>query len=681
MKKGYKEKKRIKHKPGKQAGGTHKSGKQKSLKYTGIFQAVQAGFGFVKTDSTGEELFIPRDCVHSAMHGDTVEVKVIHPARGGKSAEADITRVVERGTDSVVGTFEAGNISRRTGEMSYGFVVPDNKHYNDDIFVSRERSKGAKEGDKVVVRITDYGNKSRGHKPEGIITEILGDIYTPGVDITSIVRGYGLPERFTKEVLLEAEKVAHPADETDISERTDFRDRMTVTIDGDDSKDFDDAVSLYRKGEAWVLGVHIADVSEYVKEHSELDKEAFKRGTSVYLPDRVIPMLPEVLSNGICSLNPDEERLTLSCVMKLDDKGRVKSSKIVEGVIRSRHRMTYANVQRILDGDEAVRKEYEDVVPMLEDMNRVARLIRSRRVKHGAIDFDLPEADIILDESGKAVDVRLHDRNDATRLIEDFMLMANAVVAETFAVMHMPFIYRIHDEPDADSIRELAYFVSGFGYHLKLKKDDNAGSKELQKLIKDTEGTEAERLIRSLALRAMKQAGYSTECKGHYGLAMEYYTHFTSPIRRYPDLQIHRIIKEYLRNELTGKRISHYHEILGKVAEQSGFLERRADDVERDADKLKMVEYMTGHIGEEYDGIISGVTDWGIYVELPNCIEGMIPLRDMSDDYYELDDMRHQVKGRATGMTYRLGAGIRVKIIRADKLSCEIDMAVAEQDR
>ena len=320
MKKGYKEKKRIKHKPGKQAGGTHKSGKQKSLKYTGIFQAVQAGFGFVKTDSTGEELFIPRDCVHSAMHGDTVEVKVIHPARGGKSAEADITRVVERGTDSVVGTFEAGNISRRTGEMSYGFVVPDNNHYNDDIFVSRERSKGAKEGDKVVVRITDYGNKSRGHKPEGIITEILGDIYTPGVDITSIVRGYGLPERFTKEVLLEAERVAHPADEADISERTDFRDRMTVTIDGDDSKDFDDAVSLYRKGEAWVLGVHIADVSEYVKEHSELDKEAFKRGTSVYLPDRVIPMLPEVLSNGICSLNPDEERLTLSCVMKLDDK-------------------------------------------------------------------------------------------------------------------------------------------------------------------------------------------------------------------------------------------------------------------------------------------------------------------------------------------------------------------------
>nr|MCR5747721.1 RNB domain-containing ribonuclease [Lachnospiraceae bacterium] len=319
-----------------------------------------------------------------------------------------------------------------------------------------------------------------------------------------------------------------------------------------------------------------------------------------------------------------------------------------------------------------------DVVPMLEDMNRLASLMRARRVKHGAIDFDLPEADIILDEDGRTKDVRLHERNDATRLIEDFMLAANAAVAETFAVLHMPFLYRTHEEPDAEKISELALFVSTFGYHIKLKKDDKTSSKELQKLMSDTAGTDAERLIRSLTLRSMKQARYTTECEGHFGLAMQYYTHFTSPIRRYPDLQIHRIIKEYLRNELTEKRIAHYNEILPKAADRSSFLERRADDVERDADKLKMVEYMAGHIGEEYDGFISGVTDWGIYVELENTIEGMIPLRDMTDDYYELDDVRHLVKGRASGHTYRLGENIRVQVLRADKLSCEIDMAVVD---
>ena len=653
------------------------SGKMKSLKLRGVFFATQAGFGFVKAEGSEEEFFIPPDGAGSSMHGDTVEIHVLKPAHGKKSAEAEVTRVIERAAEFIVGTFEEGVKSRRTGDIAYGFVIPDNKHYADDIFVSRERSKGAKEGDKVVVRITDYGNRNRNRKSEGIITEILGDIDSPGVDITSLVRGYGLPESFPKDVEREARAVAAPLEAKDIKDRKDLRDTLTITIDGDDSKDFDDAVSLVKKNEGWELGVHIADVSEYVREGSELDLEALRRGTSVYLPDRVIPMLPMILSNGICSLNPGEERLTLSCMVTLDDKGKIKKSRIAESVIKSHYRMTYSKVQKILDGDEELIREYQEIVPMLKDMDHVAKLIRKRRVKHGAIDFDLPEAEIELDENGHTKDVRLHERNDATRLIEDFMLLANETVAETFALMDTPFIYRVHDEPDEDSLRDLALFIQRFGFHLKQKKDGKTSSGELQELLKSVEDTDAERLIRTLALRSMAQARYSTECRGHYGLAMKYYTHFTSPIRRYPDLQIHRIIKEYLRLELTDKRLSHYEKILGKVADESSSLERRADDVEREADKIKMVEYMQSRIGEEYEGIISGVTGWGIYVELPNCIEGMVPLRDMTDDYYEYDDAGHRVIGRATGKQYLLGESVRVIIVRADKLSREIDMSFA----
>ncbi|MCR5773788.1 MAG: ribonuclease R [Lachnospiraceae bacterium] len=656
---------------------SHVKKKTGPLKYKGTFSASPSGFGFVRAEEAGEDVFIPVDSVHSAMHGDMVEIRVTKKAHGGKSAEGEIQRVIERATDTVVGTFEAGSPSRRTGDIAYGFVIPDNKHYTDDIFVSRERSKGARDGDKVVVRITEYGNKSRKRKSEGIITEILGDIDTPGVDITSLVRSYGLPEAFSKEAKAEASAAAAAGvTEETLAGRKDLRDLLTMTIDGDDSKDFDDAVSLKRKNGGWELGVHIADVSEYVKEGSELDREALKRGTSVYLPDRVIPMLPEILSNGICSLNPDEDRLTLSCIMSLDEKGRVKSSRITESVIRSRYRMTYRNVQKILDGDEELREKYARIVPVLTDMKELSELIRHRRVKHGAIDFDLPEAEILLDENGRTKDVRVHERNEATKLIEDFMLLANETVAGTFADMGIPFIYRTHDKPDEEGIRELALFVTRFGYHIKQKKDGVTGSKELQKLLTDTCDTDAERIIRTLALRSMAQARYSTECSGHFGLAMEYYTHFTSPIRRYPDLQIHRIIKEYLRLSLSDKRISHYKEILSGVAERSCITERRADDVEREADKLKMVEYMQSRIGNEYDGVISGVTDWGIYVELPNCIEGMVPLRSLTDDYYELNETEHKVVGRASGISYGLGEKLKVKVTRADKLACEIDFEI-----
>lgn len=649
--------------------------KQKSLKFKGIFQASPAGYGFVRADGEKDEFFIPPDSTGSAMHGDTVEIHVLKPGYGKKSAEAEITRIVERATETIVGTFEAGNRSRRTGEIAYGFVIPDNKHYIDDVFVSRERSKGAHDGDKVVVRITEYGNRSRRRKSEGIVTEILGTIDTPGVDITSVVRSYGLPERFPREVLIEADRAAEHKDER-LDERKDLRDELIITIDGDDSKDFDDAVSITRKEDGYELGVHIADVSEYVTEGSLLDEEAFRRGTSVYLPDRVIPMLPEILSNDICSLNPDEDRLTLSCLMTLDKKGRVKRSRLTESIIKSRYRMTYANVQKILDGDIRLREEYSEVVPMLEEMAQLSLLLRRRRQKRGAIDFDLPEAEIVLGDDGRTRDVRLRERNDATRLIEDFMLLANETVACTFFELNLPFLYRVHEDPDEEGVRDLAFFMTRFGYHMKQKKDGRTDARDLQKLLKDIEGTDAERLVRTLMLRTMAQARYSTGKEGHFGLAMEHYTHFTSPIRRYPDLMIHRIIKEYLRFKLSDKRISHYEKILGEVADRSSSLERRADDVEREADKLKMVEYMQSHIGDEYDGMISGVTEWGIYVELDNCIEGMIPLRDMTDDYYELDEVKHQVRGRASGRIYTLGDPIGIRVVRADKLTARIDFEI-----
>ena len=667
--KKYKEKKNRKHTVKGENGK-----KRKSVRARGIFQSTQAGFGFVKTED-GEEYFIPPDSTGSAMNGDTVEVHMTRPPLGKKSAEGEISRVIERMTDTIVGTFEAGNRSRRTGEPAYGFVIPDNRHYTDDIFVRYERSKGASDGDKVVVHITEYGNRSRRRKSEGLITEILGTADTPGVDITSLVRSYGLPERFPKEVIREADEAAR-SEEDRLKGRRDLRDILTITIDGDDSKDFDDAVSLIRKNDGYELGVHIADVSEYVKEGSGLDAEAYRRGTSVYLPDRVIPMLPEILSNDLCSLNPGEDRLTLSCIMTLDEKGKPLKAKITESVIKSRYRMTYANVQKILDGDVSLSLQYEDIVPMLKEMAELSRLIRHRREKHGAVDFDLPEAEILLGEDGKTRDVRIRERNDATRLIEDFMLLANETVARTFFEKDVPFLYRIHDNPDEEGIRDLAFFAMRFGCHLKMKKDGRADGKELQKLLRDAEGSDAERLIRTLLLRTMSQAKYSNMPKGHFALAMEHYTHFTSPIRRYPDLQIHRIIKESLRSKLTEKRKSHYEGLLGAVAERSGFLERRADDVEREADKLKMVEYMQSHIGDEYDGIISGVTEWGIYVELDNCIEGMVPLRDMTDDYYELVEEYHQVKGRALHRTYTLGDPVRVKVIRADKLESQIDFEI-----
>ena len=649
---------------------------------TGTFEAHSGGFGFVTAEGRDTDIFIPEDRVHSAMHGDTVEFKILHEARPGKREEGEITKIVKRGTEEIVGTYRKGNKGRKGGEAGFGFVVPDNGRFVYDVFVSKERSKGALDGQKVVVRITDYGDPDRDKKPEGIISEILGDPDDRGVDILSIVRAYGLPEEFPDDVLAQADRVAKPVSDADRAFRKDLRDLVCVTIDGEEAKDFDDAVSLTMDGSNYKLGVHIADVTNYVQENSALDREALNRGTSVYLTDRVIPMLPVKLSNGICSLNPHEDRLTLSCLMTIDSTGKVIDSEIAESVINSNRRMTYTEVKDLLEGTASpeLAEECRELTPMFVKMAELASILRERRRKRGSIDFDFPETKIILDEEGHPVDIRPYDRNVATKLIEDFMLIANETVAETCCYEELPFVYRSHENPDQEKIDRLGLFINNFGYHIHIAHDE-IHPKELQKLLEQIDGTPEEALISRLTLRSMKQAKYTTEPLGHFGLACQYYCHFTSPIRRYPDLQIHRIIKENLRGKLADKRLKHYGEILQGVADRSSKLERRADEAERETDKLKKVEYMSAHIGETYEGVISGVTDWGIYVELPNTVEGMIALRDLNDDYYEYDEAAYQVKGRSTGKTYKLGQRLKVTVLRADKFLREIDFEAADDDK
>ncbi len=606
-----------------------------------------------------------------------------------KKREND-TALLLPGASFFVGTFYLYRSGRRGSAYRYGYVLPDDKHVKERILVSRERSKGAKQGQKVVVRLTDRGGILRRHdgekgfrarhrSPEGIVREILGFPEEPGVELLSVIRSYGLRERFPKEVLEEAELAAEKGP-LESGVRRDLRDLMTVTIDGEDSRDFDDAVSLTSDREGWHLGVHIADVSHYVKEGTALDREALTRGTSVYFPGTVLPMLPEVLSNGVCSLNPMEDRLCLSCLMTIDHNGRVLSSEICESVIRSKHRLTYDQVNELLRDEAAgYRNEYADAVPMLVFMGELAAVLKRRREQQGAVEFDLTESEIRLDEAGEVKDVVPRGRNAATELIEEFMLLANETVAETFCFQEIPFIYRSHEKPEAEKMQEFSAFVSRLGYHLHLGNQD-IHPKELQKLLKQAKGRPEEALIAQLTLRSMAQAKYTVDARGHFGLACRYYCHFTSPIRRYPDLQIHRIIKESLKGELTPERTGHYALLLPGVAEESSRMERQAEGAEREMEKLYKVRYMTGHIGECYEGIVSGVTDWGIYVELPNTVEGMIPLRDLADDYYEYDPEYLLVRGHSTGKTFRLGQPLSVVVTRADVQAREIDFAPADED-
>ena len=639
---------------------------------TGTFIGHARGFGFVTPDAGGEDIFIPASETMGAMQKDRVLYKVLHKAEKGKKADGVIVRILERGQQRIVGTFEAGS-------KGYGFVVADDKKIAKDIFISRENTKGAVTGHKVVVEITDYGEDRR--NPEGKVIEILGHINDPGVDILSVIRRYGLAVEFPEEVYAEIEHLGTEVAEADKKDREDLRDLLTITIDGADAKDLDDAVSLKRLGNGnFELGVHIADVSHYVRENTALDKEAYARGTSVYLVDRVIPMLPHKLSNGICSLNPHVDRLALSCLMEVNGRGEVVSHRILESVINSDYRMTYTAVREILeDGAPALLEQYAEILPMLEDMEELRQILGEKRRKRGSVNFDLPESKIILDENGKPIDIKPYEKSIATNMIEEFMLVCNEIIAENSFWQEMPFMYRSHQEPDEDKLEKMEQFLRGFGYYLR-KKDGEIHPRELQKVLQKAEETDEERIITRMVLRSMMQARYTAENGGHFGLAAKYYCHFTSPIRRYPDLEIHRMIKKMLHGELDEKASAYYRRKMPDWAKHCSKQERVAEDAERDTDALKKVEFMEDKVGQIYEGIISGVTNWGIYVELPNTIEGMVALSQMDDDYYEFDEKKMLVFGKRTKKSYRLGDKVIVSVAKVDRMMGTIDFVFEEEN-
>lgn len=638
----------------------------------GIFSGTMRGFGFVIIEDEEEDIFIPEDSVGGALHDDKVLVS-IKEEKTGKRKEGEIIKIIERANKIVVGTFQKSN--------NFGFVITDNKKFGKDIYIAKEDDKSAVTGHKVVVEIKNYGNKD--HNPEGKIIEVLGHIDDPGVDIMSIVKDNDLPVEFSEDVKKQLEYIPDEVDESEKDGRKDLRHLTMVTIDGADAKDLDDAISISKENNIYHLGVHIADVSHYVGENSPLDKEALKRGNSVYLVDRVIPMIPHQLSNGICSLNEGADRLALSCLMDIDEKGNVISHEIAETLIRVDKRMTYNGVKLILednnlensyeDGEQI--EEYKDFLPNLKLMEELARILRKVRHDRGSLDFDFPESKIILDETGFPIEVKAYERSVATKIIEEFMLIANETVAEDYYWQEIPFMYRTHEKPDEEKITQLGIFINNFGYSINKGKGD-IHPKEIQKLLNSIDDKPEEALISRLTLRSLKRARYTTFSAGHFGLAAKYYSHFTAPIRRYSDLQIHRIIKENLNGNMGEKRIKHYEKILDEVAYHVSSTERLADDIEREVEKMKKVEYMSQFIGEEFEGVISGITNWGVYVELPNTVEGMIRIEDIDDDYYVYDEERYILVGERTGKTYKLGEKIKVQLVATDKVQRTIDFHV-----
>ena len=649
------------------AKGKYVKGEGKHL--VGVYTAHARGFGFVTIEGEPEDIFIGEEDSGGAFHNDTVEV-VVKATPQGKRKEGKIVKVVEHGTTRLVGYFQKSK--------SFGFVIPDNQRFVQDVFVPLERSKGAVTGHKVVVELTKYPEHNR--KPEGKVVEILGHVNDPGTDILSIVKAYDLPTEFPERVLNQAERVAKDVSEADMAGRLDIRDWTMVTIDGEDAKDLDDAISITRDGDNYILGVHIADVTNYVQENSALDREALARGTSVYLVDRVIPMLPHTLSNGICSLNAGEDRLALSCIMTINEKGQVIDHQIAETVVHIDERMSYTSVKKILEQeDQEEIARYKELVPMFELMKELSFILREKRRQRGSIDFDFPETKMVLDEKGRPIDIKPYDRNVATKIIEDFMVLANETVAEDYFWQEIPFVYRTHESPDEDKVKKLATFIHNFGHSMHLSNKE-VRPKEIQKLLGKVEGTPEETLISRLALRSMKQAKYTPENTGHFGLAAPYYCHFTSPIRRYPDLQIHRIIKDNLRGRMSEEKRLHYENILTEVAKQSSSRERLAEEAERETVKLKKVEYMAERIGQEFEGVISGITKWGIYVELPNTIEGLIHVTNLYDDRYNYIEDRYEMVGEHTGKTYQLGQTVNVRVIGTDRLQRTIDFELAGEE-
>jgi len=641
----------------------------------GRIQAHPKGFAFLIPDEPDHpDVYIHANDLKTAMNGDIVLARVTSKGGADGRPEGEVVRVVQRAITEIVGTFE--------NYESFGFVIPDDKRINRDLFIPREGMRGAVTGQKVVARIVTYPEGRSA--ATGEIIEILGHKDDPGVDILSIIRKHQLPERFPDDVMAEAEAVPDRISEEEIvaQGRRDLRSKKIVTIDGEDAKDLDDAVCVERLPNGnYLLGVHIADVGYYVKENSALDREAYRRGTSVYLVDRVIPMLPHRLSNGICSLNPKVDRLTLSCEMEFDaETVRLVRHDIFPSVIRTTERMTYTNVRKILvDDDPELKERYADLVDMFKLMEELARKLRAKRMKRGAIDFELAEAKIIVDENGKPVDIVKRERSIAEMIIEEFMLAANETVAEHFHWLKVPFLYRIHEDPDPEKLQHFIRFAANFGYIVK-GKGNKVHPRALQDLLEEIRGTKEETVISTMMLRSMKQARYEAESLGHFGLAAEFYTHFTSPIRRYPDLVIHRIIREVLANggTLSAKRIDELAGKLPDIARQSSERERVAVEAERDTEQLKKCEYMLDKIGEEFDGIISGVTSFGIFVELGNTVEGMIRLSDLTDDYYHFHEEHMALIGERTARVFRIGDEVRVRVERVNMDEHQIDFSIVD---
>ncbi len=639
----------------------------------GTFQGHPKGFGFlIPDDPEHKDVFISADNTNGAMHRDHIMCKIIRPESDEKRAEAEVSEILKRGTSNIVGRYEPSE--------HFGFVIPDEKKYSKDIFIPKKMAMGAIAGHKVLVEITDWAEDRR--NPDGKIVSIIGHVNDPGVDILSIIYQYDLPVDFPDEVMQQVELVADEVLEEDKKGREDMRQVPMITIDGEDAKDLDDAISFDKLDNGnYRLGVHIADVTHYVKEGSPIDKEAYKRGTSVYLVDRVIPMLPHKLSNGICSLNVGSDRLALSCIMEIDSNGIVVSHKVLETVINIDERLSYTDVNKVLTfNDPEISERYKDYVEMFRGMEELALKLRKKRNKRGSIDFDFEESRVIVDETGKPIDIVAFDRNIATRIIEEFMLLSNETIAEDYFWQEKPFIYRSHEEPDPEKIENLGGFIHNFGYKIKGAKT-KVHPKDLQKILTDIKGTPEDNIISRLVLRSMKQARYTRDCDGHFGLAATYYTHFTSPIRRYPDLQIHRNIKYNLHGELKGKLEARLEKQMPEVAKQSSVRERIAEEAERETIQLKKVEYMTPFIGRVYKGTITGITSWGVYVELPNTVEGLVHVTAMDDDYYIHDEVHHQFIGERTKNVYRLGDAVHVRLTETSMENRTIDFAfITEAD-
>lgn len=638
----------------------------------GTYRKNQKGFGFVKLEGQEEEIYISKENSYNALNGDTVAIKIISEKEADKKAEGKIVRIVRHEKDTVVGTFQKNR--------NFGFVVPDDKNFGTDIFISKSHWGKARNNQKVIVKIIKYPEK--GKNAEGEIIEILGGVNEAGVDMLSLIKQYELPNEFPEEVLKEARAFGNKINEKNLEGRKDLRQDIIFTIDGEDAKDLDDAIHVEKLSNGnYRLDVHIADVSNYVREKTELDKEAYLRGTSIYMLGRVIPMLPRELSNGICSLNAGEDRFTLSCSMEITPKAKVVSSDIYKAVIRVTERMSYTDVQKILDkSDEKILKRYEKYISYFDLMAELANILKDKRRENGYLNLDIPESKIILDENGYAIDVKKYETYFANEIIEQFMLIANETVAERFYWLQAPFIYRNHEAPDLDKVKDLNKTLYNFGYKIKISKEEIIYPNEFAKILDEVKGKEEEKVVSNIILRTLRVAKYEAENKGHFGIASKYYCHFTSPIRRYPDLFIHRIISKYLETNymVNDFWVKKYEKRAEKKAENCSERERVATKVEREAEDIKKAEFMENKIGEEYEGIVSSVTNFGIFVELDNTVEGLIRYEKLGDEYFIYNEETRQAIGENSGKVYKIGDKVKIRVAYANKLMRQIDFEILE---